>query len=182
MATVGDSFQTIAVLDVTPERAPEVGQRALDWLVQLGIVVADASDSVLGDGSGHRPGPLASTAVEPGSEGLDLEVNGVAVVAERSVFDGIGPELRCPACGCDFAPGEDWFEAVGAWSEGEDDVAFACTDCGHEQRLADWEGPEPWAVANLGLRFWNWPPLSQPFVAQLAAVVGSRARLVRGKL
>jgi hypothetical protein len=32
----------------------------------------------------------------------------------------------------------------------------------------------PCAFAELGLRFWNWPPLADAFVADLAARLGHR--------
>jgi hypothetical protein len=78
--------------------------------------------------------------------------------------------------------GDAWVEAVDAWSEGEDTVVFACPECGRPERLTEWSGEWPWGFGNLGLEFWNWSPLSERFVREVAEQLGHRTVLVRGKL
>jgi hypothetical protein len=61
----------------------------------------------------------------------------------------------------------------------------ACPRCGRPVDFNDWIWTEDWgrfAVAFLGLTFWNWPPLTDSFVAEVAARLGHRVVRTRGKL
>ena len=52
--------------------------------------------------------------------------------------------------------------------------ALVCARCGERTGFNGWRWPVPCAFAELGLRFWNWPPLADAFVADLAAWLGHR--------
>jgi hypothetical protein len=48
--------------------------------------------------------------------------------------------------------------------------------------LNDWRWQPPWGFGYLGFEFWNWPPLSQGFIAEVGRRLGHRTVLVAGKL
>jgi len=48
--------------------------------------------------------------------------------------------------------------------------------------LAEWRGPWPWGFGNLGLTFWNWPPLSEKFVQTITSKLRHRTVLVRAHI
>jgi hypothetical protein len=104
--------------------------------------------------------------------------------SDETVFDGgeNAIELSCPRCGATFAPGSEWPEAVSAWAEGDNEAGYACLSCAFEQPVRKWTGPWPWAVGQLGLEFWNWPPLKPKFIDRLSSLVPGRLRLVRQHL
>ncbi|MFT3916838.1 MAG: hypothetical protein QM704_22975 [Anaeromyxobacteraceae bacterium] len=176
---MSDSAVTFVPVNLGAAEAPERARAVLAWLVESGVVAAEPSACALG-GEGHPPGPCASDAT--GGEPPDaLEVNGVELVLGRTVFDAgeNGLELACGACDARFEPDEAWYAAVGPWAEGDDGARFACPSCGKAAPLVDWTGPSPWAFGHLGVRFWNWPPLSKAFAEELSRRLGGRVAVVR---
>jgi hypothetical protein len=165
---LSDSAQIIVDVEVCAERAPELACVLRAWLVDEGIIEQESTDSVLSDAGGHRPGRNYRIAVKTDDDAfLRLATNGVEIVVGRRVaFDtGVnGTELRCHACGNAFEPDRSWSDAVGAWFEGDNEASFPCSSCGHRAPLTEWRGRLPWGFGNLGLQFWNWPPLSEPFI------------------
>ncbi len=111
---------------------------------------------------------------------LHLAVNGVEIAVGRRVFDagGNGIELRCDACGVPFEPDDSWSDAAGAWFNGDNLASLPCPSCGRQALLTEWRGRWPWGFGNLGLQFWNWPPLSDSFVHALTRKLGHRTIIV----
>ena len=89
-----------------------------------------------------------------------------------------GIELRCSACECFFEPDVSWSDAVSRWFDGDNLASFPCPSCGQLTLLKEWRGRWPWGFGNLGLRFWNWPPLSEDFINGLSQKLGHRTVVV----
>ncbi|MFP2905228.1 hypothetical protein ACLESD_09260 [Pyxidicoccus sp. 3LFB2] len=179
---MGDHFQIIVAKDVSAEDAPRLAGQLRDWLVAQRIIEPELTDCTLGS-PGHRPGTEHAKALNPSdSEVPRLWTNGLQIQTGRTVFHTIGGELTCRPCGARFEPQREWFDAVGVWYEGDDDVTFACPECGKPERLTEWDGEWPWGFSNLGFTFWNWPPLSERFVREVSEQLGRRTLVVRGKL
>jgi hypothetical protein len=180
---MGDFFQVIVDKNVSVEDAPRLGTQVREWLVARRIIEPELSDSALAR-PGHRPGPSCKEALEQPDSGafLDLETNGLAIEVGRTVFFTVGGELTCRACGAHVETEDGWGEAVDAWYAGDDDVMFACPECGQPERLTEWSGSFPWGFGNLGFTFWNWPPLSARFVQEVTKQLGHRVVVVQGKL
>ncbi|MBZ4414994.1 hypothetical protein [Myxococcus sp. RHSTA-1-4] len=180
---MGDSFQIIVDKDVSAEDAPRLAGQVREWLVARRIIEPELTDSALGS-PGHRPGAAHTEALKtPDSSAfLGLATNGLAIDVGRTVFFTIGGELTCRACGAQVEPEDEWTEAVDAWYEGDDGVMFACPECRQPERLTEWSGRFPWGFGKLGFKFWNWPPLSERFVQEVAEKLGHRIVVVRGKL
>jgi hypothetical protein len=182
---LSDHAQIVVDIDVSAEQAPELANVVCAWLVGQQIIKQEESDSVLG-GAGHRPGINYLTAIQTDKNQpfLDLVTNGVEIAVGRRVFDagGNGIELQCDACGMSFEPDDSWSDAVGAWFDGDELANFACPSCGRQALLTAWRGPWPWGFGNLGVAFWNWPPLSDSFLHAITKKLGHRTVMVRQHL
>jgi hypothetical protein len=194
---VGDYFEIIADVETTEAEAPEQAASVVSWLTREGIISAEPADCVLGAESGYPPGPRYTAAVtEPAEWLLRLQTNGVEVCTSRTVFSAAQGEMGpvvCPHCGQtveleDPATGqiapqwEPFNDALDAWMRGGPGEV-RCPQCGQMAGFNDWRWiGEPFAVGFLGFTFWNWPSLSESFIAQMASHLEHRVAVIRGKL
>ena len=195
---MGEYFESIADVEATEDQAAGLAQRLTSWLIESGVIAAERTDCVIGD-LGYPPGPgWASVVIEADEAHTPyLRNNGLEVSVGRTVFhsggDGVS-DVECPRCGAHVAlqedsgptPSWDAFSAtLGTWYEGGESSVVACPRCSRPVDFNDWIWTEDWgrfAVAFLGLTFWNWPPLTDSFVAEVAARLGHRVVRTRGKL
>lgn len=194
---VGDYFAIIADVEATEAEAPELAASVVGWLTREGIIEAEPADCVLGAESGYPPGPRYTAAVtEPAELLLRLQTNGVEVCTSRTVFSAdqgeMGPvacphcgqtvELEDPATGQITPQGESFNDALTAWMEGGPG-GVRCPRCGQVAGLNDWRwAGEPIVVGFLDFTFWNWPPLSESFIAQMASHLRHPVVVIQGKL
>jgi hypothetical protein len=195
---VGDTFQIIADIEVTEAAAAALAASVVSWLRGAEIIAGRQPGCVLGADAGYPPGPGYDAAVTDVDELLaGLKVNGLELTTTRSVFfpgqGEVGP-VTCPQCGrnvelqdpADGTMTGHWklfSDAITNWMTGEPS-AVTCPLCWHPTALNDWHWSVEWpvAVGFLGLTFWNWPPLSSSFIAQVQAHLGHRIVVIRGKL
>jgi uncharacterized Zn-finger protein len=189
---VGDTFQVIADVEASEATAPVLAASVVGLLRDSGVIAAARADCVLGAASGYPPGPGYAAAVTDPDELLPgLKVNGVEVTAARSVFfpgqGEVGP-VTCPRCGheVELRDPAHWAlfgDAIGNWMAAEPSEV-TCPYCQLHAGLNDWIWGADWpvAVGFLGFTFWNWPPLSSSFIAQVQAHLGHRVVVIRGKL
>ncbi|WP_131737882.1 hypothetical protein [Actinomadura roseirufa] len=167
----------IADVDAQPEEAPGLARGILAWLVEAEVVVAEPTDCVLGDvPGGYAPGPsCGSIVVGGGGRFPDVWPNGLELDVGRSAFYGpVAGDTRVTCSNCDaWLPFEAVLPVVEEWLEGGPD-ALVCACCAVRRGFNEWLWPVPCAFAELGLRFWNWPPLADAFVADLARRLGHR--------
>lgn len=196
---MGENFQVIADVEATEAEAPALAGTVVSWLAGMGIIASAATgDCLLGTGPGYPPGQNYMTAVsEPGHTLLRLRTNGVEVHTTKTAFVPVQGEfgpVACPHCGHaavleDPETGdttvhwERFSDALDQWWAGEHGLV-ACPHCQLAAGLNDWQwaGDWPIAVGFLGFTFWNWPPLSKAFIAQVAAHLGHRVVVTKGKL
>jgi hypothetical protein len=191
---MSENYETIADVEATEDEAESLGQSVLSWLIDSGIVVAEASDCVAG-GSGHAPGPRWADAVSDPSLGRPhLWANGLEVDVGRSWFHagefGV-EEVTCPYCDTVTQLGDDGGEPPSAWQpfsraikeyhEGGQGV-LDCPACKRPVGLNAWTWGPPTAFGELGFTFWNWPLLSPKFIAELSRRLGHRTVRVDGRL
>jgi hypothetical protein len=177
---LNDSFQTIVDLQATGDEAEALAALVLAWMVGEGIVEAASRDGWVGEG--HAPGPRYTTAVVQPDSGLHkLWNNGLEVVTGRTVFHSVDVDaIACPHC--QMAVVRDWLRpAIQEWLAGAAGTR-RCRGCGRVMGLNDWCWRPPWAFGYLGLQFWNWPPLTKRFVAEVGHRLGHRTVLAAGKL
>ncbi|WP_280433863.1 hypothetical protein [Nocardia carnea] len=199
---MGDWFQTIVDKDASPWNSKALAADILDWLISVGVVVAERDDCVLGAESGHRPGPAADTVVDStgwSSSFHTLLTNGLAIVTERCVFNsgqGMPTAVTCPRCDSATALVDDFYEPIPgiwemfvdegafAWAAGRDMLTVPCPICAEQVDLADWTWADDYfALGYLGFTFWNWPPFRPDFIAEFGRRLGGhRTALVEGKL
>jgi len=182
---MGDSYQIIVDRDVLADDAPALAERMRAWLVERGIIQATVSDCILG-GPGYRPGPAYAETLEDPSDLSFQHSAGLRLnVGHRIVFHAVGGQVTCRFCAAqvDLAEhGETWGESVDAWYAGDDAAAFTCPVCGRSEHLTEWTGRWPWGFGSLGLEFWNWTPLSDRFVQEVAKELRHRTTLVSSEL
>lgn len=196
---MGDWFQVIADVEATEDEAPGLAAATVAWLVGGGIIGAEPADCVLGADCGYPPGPRYASALTQPDEFLQRLRwnNGVEICAHRRVFAPgqapLGPVI-CPLCGDtveleepvtgQLTPcWERFSDALTAWHEGGS-AEVVCPSCGQAAGFNDWHWDTGWpfAVAFLGFTFWNWPELSEPFIAEVARHLGHRVVITGGKL
>ncbi|WP_322749713.1 MULTISPECIES: hypothetical protein [unclassified Frankia] len=195
---MGDSFEIIADVEATETETTALAATVVRWLINTDIIAAEATDCVLGADLGYGPGPRHALALaEPDDYLSRLRTNGVTVTTGRTAFHPVQGELGpvvCPRCdqtmlledagtGATTKQWEVFSDAIGSWHNGgPGDVA--CASCGQVGLLNDWRwiGDWPFAFGFLGFTFWNWPRLSDAFVAQVAERLRHRVVVTRGKL
>jgi len=177
---VSDFAQVVVDLEVGQEAAAALGDRIRKWLVEAQVIEPETTDSAL-SGVAHRPGPNAGSALSGNDDAfMSLATNGLHISVGRKVHDAgaNGIELHCEACGRGFAPGSSYHQAAESWFGGNDHATFACPNCGTAKLLAEWRGPCSWGFGNLAFEFWNWPRLSEEFLAAMGRQLGHRTKLV----
>ncbi|MDL4773195.1 hypothetical protein [Actinomadura xylanilytica] len=178
-----DGSRWLADVDAHPGEARGLARRVLGRLTAAGIVMGDPTECVLGDVSGgYAPGPAHLSVVCGGPGGFpDVWPNGLEIDVGRTAFYGPigeGDRVACPHCAA-WLPFEAVAPVVGDWADEGGPGALACARCARRAGFNEWRWPVPCAFAELGLRFWNWPPLSEAFVRDLAGCLGHR--LVAGR-
>ena len=186
---MGNWYEIIVDRDVTEAEAPRLAEQMRVWLIEREIIETVPSKHFLNESeSMYRPGPAyQSTLEEPNPytetvKGLELEVG-------RTVFYRLSLELTCKACGARLDADKDeswdlepWHDAVNAWWSGDAAALYACPKCGVPERLTEWSGGAPWYFGYLGLKFWDWSPLSERFIQEVTKQLGHRTGVVSDKL
>jgi hypothetical protein len=183
---MGDSYQTIVDLEADIDAAGILGSRVRDWMVAQQVIVPQETDCAMSRRfPGHAPGAnyiLAASEAYPNL--FNLRTNGVVFIAERSVFysDGVGDTfLICSVCGRRFPHNDAWSAAIENWYVACGSGMLTCAHCGAEAPITEWRHEPPWAFANFGIEFWNWPRLREEFLNKVSEVLEHRVRLVFGR-
>lgn len=181
-----DGSRWLADIDAHPGEARGLARRVLARLVAAGIVLPDPTDCVLGDvPGGYAPGPAWASVISDGPDAPgdfpNVWPNGLEIDVGRTAFYGPVDEddrVACPRCAA-WLPFEAVMAVVDEWADEGGPGSLVCARCAELSGFNDWCWPVPCAFAELGLRFWNWPPLTDAFVRDLAGCLGHR--LVAGR-
>ncbi|MFF3689658.1 hypothetical protein [Streptomyces sp. NPDC002187] len=176
---MGDYFQTIVDVDAAPEDVEVLASRAVGWLVDEKVVLAEQTYEMLGRPV-YLPGRRWDDVMERPGQGTD----GLAVIRGRTVFWGSlgsdGPPV-CPNCSAPAAE-KSGLDALVAWNE-TGSAELRCPACGRSELLPEWTWQDDrFACGHLGFEVWNAARLRPEFVAELGRVLGHRVRKVSGKL
>ena len=139
----------------------------LDWLVSRDIVKPTLSDCVGSSNNGYTISNGAkNVSDDPDTLPFDYSVNGLDIITTRQIFDtgenGI-EELICPNCNQDISS-EDW-DFFNDWSESISNN-LTCPLCDDSNDIHNFKFTPQWGFSDLGFTFWNWPPLTDSFVAE----------------
>lgn len=165
--------------------AAALAQSLRSWLVTEGIVASELTDCGLGPNGGHPPGPNYYEAVvscdgylpQLVTNGVELEVGRVVAIDMQGAT-----QWQCGGCGHWHGDQGVLMTAIGQWYEGNDHSALVCSACSISNPLTGISTKPPAACAPLALTFWNWPPLADAFLTQVAERVGQTIKVVSGKL
>jgi len=176
---MGDRFQVIVDLEAGEAEAARLREKAVAWLVGEGIVVADED--------GYAAGPAWQRAVD---DDWDYEPwGGLTTHVRRGAFHSgadIPEHAVCPECAARRhldADGWAWLStATKTWSD-TGTATLTCPSCTRAVPLPRWEWDDsPFAFGHLGLKFWEWPDLSDDFRARISTVLeGHRTAYLWGK-
>jgi hypothetical protein len=132
-----------------------------------------------------RPGPGAHRVIQTVSwfvPFMDTANNGVDIYSDRYVYHPVenDEEPRCPQC--ESLPPSAYTDSYGDWLESwmvqGHEPSFTCEACGWAGPIGDWDGQFSALVGAPAVTFFNWPPLSQAWIAQVRAVLGGRTGVV----
>jgi len=170
-------FEAIVCIDVTLPKAAEVGERLREWLFREQILSPDLDDE-----QAHRAGPKAwPTWGDAPADGLDLNQTASAklIIGRNIYWSEWGHNLYCPVCQYTFEPeDEDALEAMAQWERGEPAREVGCPECKLRKPLTDWDSD--FGYGNLGIEFWDRPPLAYWFVHRVQRLTDSRITVASG--
>ncbi|MBX7227483.1 MAG: hypothetical protein K1X55_15720 [Chitinophagales bacterium] len=174
------STSIIPILSDYPNRMAK-SKEILDWLVSESIINPIMSDCIL---SASKKGYSVSAGarrivLNPDELPFDLNVNGLQVVTETTVFDSgeyYLDDLRCPNCMeiIDFNP--DFFEE---WNNDENEL-ITCPNCSIEADKKYFEPEMP--MSNLGFKFWNWPDFTNTFINELEQRLNCKVLIINQRI
>ena len=147
-----------------PDKEFKVKQ-ILKWLVSLDVVKSTPSDCILSSSNGYPISEGAKLVTkEPEYLPYELGVNGLEIITERHVFyageNGL-TALICPNCKQDIA-NEDW-DFLSEWGDNQSNN-ITCPLCNVATDIHQFMFLPNWGFSDLGITFWNWPPLTDKFV------------------
>ena len=176
--------------DYTISLVPKVSRYAVDevvvndilkWFVSKDIVKAELSDCTLGN-SGYAISDGAQRFVsEPQFLPYQLDINGMEITTERTVFDagqnGID-RIICPNCTNNIVD-NGW--DLDSWYLGFNDNLL-CPICDIESDIQQYVFEPQWGFSNLGFTFWNWPELKPEFIVELQEKLNCDLAIVRSDI
>jgi hypothetical protein len=180
---MGDTYQKLVPAPVSKAEAAAVAQAMLHFLIERQIILPDPIDVVLDSEEGYPPGPRYLDAVggDPPPGLLKQTTNGVEVALGRNVFWADEPQaVMCPHCGYNMVR-KKWEEAIDAWYRQTGEDGLTCAQCDRTSSVVTYRFEPVWAFGEVGLTFWNWPPLRESLIADLAQHLGRKLRLVQGE-
>jgi hypothetical protein len=174
-------FEAIVCIDVTLPKAAEVGERLRQWLLREEVLLPDLDDE-----QAHMAGPKAGLTTsalwgESPAGGPDPHLTAAAnlIVGRNIYWSEWGHNLYCPVCQYTFEPEDDEaLEAMAQWQRGEPAREVGCPDCELRKPLTDWDSD--FGYGNLGIEFWDWPPLAYWFVHRVQRLTDSRITVACG--
>ncbi|MGW6055481.1 hypothetical protein [Streptomyces sp. NPDC055189] len=172
----------VAELSASAEEAPARAAAVADWLADQRIIQPNDLPDPLWRPSRYIPGPAAAAAVRDLRPGTSPVGDGIDILHHRQVHDA-GGNYTPPTCpNCIAALNEDaHLTLIKSWLDRTEPLV-PCENCATAALLGDWTGPWAIHVANLAVRFHNWPPLSDAFILALGDRLGPRCRLIHERI
>jgi hypothetical protein len=177
----------IADLDAGYAEAEPLADEVRSWLLSSRLVPAQRARVVAARRTGHRaPTPPGPPAGHPGVEIAVGRTVFCCATYETVIYGPLGrrvlhrqsergEQVNCPHCGNGRAATEV-LSVADRWLAGGRG-GCECRYCERVVELNRWLWSVPRAFAHLGLRFWNWPPLDEDFLAGLDRHLGHRTMI-----
>ncbi|MFG2977353.1 hypothetical protein ACGFYY_30755 [Streptomyces sp. NPDC048331] len=174
---MSDSAIIVAELTVPAREAPDRAAATAAWLLEEGVIRPNDRPDPLWRPSRYDPGPAAATALA--DRRVDGAVgDGVDILDRRQIHDPGGNYTPpgCPRCAVPL-DADAHTALILPWLD-RDEPLVTCAHCGAAALLGDWTGHWAVLVADLAVRFTNWPPLGDAFLRELHTHLGPRCRLI----
>lgn len=169
---------TVVELSLSAAEAAQRAHLARQWLLNTGVIVGNPKPDELWNPCEFLAGPQVQGIACETDVDRRLWNTGVEVLCERQLHHPIEnyEPPGCPRCATPLA--EDVHTAlIETWIE-QGEPSTSCGACSHAALLGDWPGQWTYYVAELAVRFNNWPPLTDAFIADLGTHLGPRWRVV----
>ncbi|MET8537260.1 hypothetical protein ABZV67_37075 [Streptomyces sp. NPDC005065] len=179
---MSDSAIIIAELTVSVDEAPRRAATAAAWLLDQLIIQPNDQPDPLWRPSRYVPGSDAAAAVRDVRHNTGPIGDGIDVLDQRQIHDP-GGNYTSPACpNCTTPLDEDaHITLIKTWLDRTEPLV-TCENCATATLLGDWRGPWAIHIANLAVRFNNWPLLSETFIHDLGDRLGPRCRLIHKRI
>lgn len=182
---MSDTYITLVSEELSFAESKKVAEKVKTFLWEQKIIQKNLSDCVLSASKGYAPAENYQKALAKSTLNfMNLKINGVRLITEKRVFDNGGnglEEVNCPNCGTNNIE-TNWGDLLENWFSGVSFQKFKCKNCGTENLVTDFEFKPTWAFGNFGIVFWNWSTLSPNFIAELENIIGTKLKIVLGKL
>jgi hypothetical protein len=184
---MSDQLQ-ILVIDVNDSLQNDTAKRICQYLLENAIISNEKADNVYGgDGFGFVPGSNIEkfSDEDPDDYGLnDLITNGVAIIEERRAYHDYSDIIafKCPACSAEtqMEAGEDlklFWNKVHAYGNGTM-ASINCPSCNSEHAINQYDYMGQLAFGNVGIEFYNWPPISNSCKEEIEKTINSKVNVV----
>ncbi|AXH91519.1 hypothetical protein AB0N38_34040 [Micromonospora aurantiaca] len=157
-----------------------------DLLLARGVILHSDRRDALWQPSEWKPGPGARSAmvelVDWFDGFLDTANNGVDICGDRDAYHPVENDEppRCPHCsaGAPMAYTESYGDWLHEWLTAGREPVFGCDQCGWSGLVGDWGGQFGVLIGAPAVTFYNWPPLSPAFTADIRGALGGRTGVV----
>jgi len=184
---MAEHFQTIIDTQARADEADHLARHVVSFLSGKGVI-APIPDQEGGYRRGERALEIANEALRPAHETIPPVHSHLQVMIGRATHAADlssteRPQAHCPACGDALQEQDDRRrEAEQEWLAGDDDAFLDCQTCQIGGKFVEWGYGASYGFGNLAFRFWNWPPLSAEFLAEMRRELQHPIVLVKGKL
>jgi hypothetical protein len=170
---MSDTYISVVFFVNNPTKLSATRKKLQKWMTQQGYIQSKPSDCTYDDKKhSYAPGKNFSNICTDRlchSTLLELQINGVNFFEGRQVQYSVDPAIaHCPSCGFSKEAPQEFYTAVGQWSEGDDNASVACPKCDVIRPITLWDLEDPVGFGDLTIKFYNWPHLSPLFLQRLS--------------
>lgn len=90
-------------------------------------------------------------------------------------------KVSCASCNFDITE-SDWMDLVEKWFYGVESCEMTCPSCNSIAPITEFNFEPVWAFGELGISFWNWPPLKKEFIDEVEEVINKKVKIVYGRI
>lgn len=182
---MSDQILTL-VIKVDDHKQNETSKKIQQFLIDNDIIKNEKKDNTL-QGHGFVPGGTLSyfSDEDPEDYGVfSLITNGVLFIEEQRSFHDYSDiiSFKCPTCKTEtrLEKNEElksFWNKIHQYDEGSI-VTLNCPKCLIDHSIDQYDYMEQLAFGNIGIEFYNWPPISDSCKKELEEVANSKINVV----
>jgi hypothetical protein len=179
---MSDSYCSIVPFQTYSYAAETAAKKLVQILAERKVIHPTLSSCIL-NGEGYPPAENYAEITERRDDAfLKQSINGLEVKTGRQVFPASGlDKVLCPKCAHNIIR-DNWPDLIKEWTHKTGPAKFRRPQCHTSHVIADYVFEPEWAFGELGLTFWNWPPLKDSFLKEIEVISGSRLKVIKVEL